>query len=52
MVQLTWADLRDLVWRLADSLNGDVFIRDGNQISDTGLFVDLDAWRFHFFKFE
>lgn len=52
MVQLPWDDLRNRVLRLADALNGDVFFRDGNELSDTGLFVDLDAWRFHFFLFE
>lgn len=52
MVHMTWSDLRERVWRLSDSLNGDVFIRDGNQMADTGLFVDLDAWRFHFLRFE
>ncbi len=52
LIQMTWDDLQNRVWRLSDSLNGDVFIRDGNQLSEAGLFVDLDAWRFHFLMFE
>lgn len=52
MVELAWDDLRTRVWRLSDALNGDVFLRDGNQLRDAGLFVDLDAWRFHFLQFE
>lgn len=52
MVHLGGDDLRGKVWRLADSLNGDGFIRDGNQLCTEGLFVDLDAWRFHLLKFE
>ncbi|MBI4670504.1 MAG: alpha-amylase [Chloroflexi bacterium] len=52
MVQTPWQDLRARVWRLSDLLNGDVFLRDGNQLSEGGLFVDLDAWRFHFLEFE
>ncbi len=52
MVGLTWEALRERVWRLSDALNGDVFLRDGNQLRDAGLFVDLDAWRFHFLRFE
>lgn len=52
MVRVPWQDLRGQVWRLSDSLNGDVFIRDGNQMCEGGLFVDLDAWRFHFLSFE
>lgn len=52
MIRMPWSDLRDRVWRLADSLNGEMFLRDGNQLTDSGLFVDLDAWRFHFLRFE
>ncbi len=52
MVQLIWDDLRERFWRLEDTLNGDVFIRDGTQLRDSGLFVDLDAWRFHFLRFQ
>lgn len=52
MIRMPWDDLGDRMWRLADALNGDVFFRDGNQLNDSGLFVDLDAWRFHFFMFE
>lgn len=52
MIRLTWDELRGKVWRLADALNGDGFIRDGDQLRTAGLFVDLDAWRFHFMKFE
>jgi len=52
MVQALWDDLNGRVWRLADALNGDVFLRDGAQMNQAGLFVDLDAWRFHFLEFE
>lgn len=52
MVQLVWDDLPGRVWRLSDALNGDVFLRDGNQLREHGLFVELDAWRFHFLEFE
>ncbi|HZQ09967.1 MAG TPA: alpha-amylase family glycosyl hydrolase [Anaerolineae bacterium] len=52
MIQLAWDDLRGRIWRLSDTLNGDVFLRDGDQLGEAGLFVDLDAWRFHFLNFE
>lgn len=52
MVELPWRDMDGRVWRLSDVLNGEVFLRDGNQLSSTGLFADLDAWRFHFLEFE
>lgn len=52
MIEIPWDDLRGDIWRLADALNGDVFLRDGTQLRDEGMFVDLDAWRFHFLTFE
>lgn len=52
MVKFGWNDLRDRVWKLSDMLNGEMFLRDGNQLSDSGLYVDLDAYRFHFLRFE
>jgi glycosidase len=52
MVLVPWDDLNGRVWRLADVLNGEVFLRDGTQMHQAGLFVDLDAWRFHFLEFE
>lgn len=52
MVEVPWQDMEGRVWRLSDVLNGEVFLRDGNQLSGAGLFVDLDAWRFHFLEFE
>ncbi|TAH48469.1 MAG: alpha-amylase [Chloroflexota bacterium] len=51
MVQLPWDDLHGNIWRLSDSLNGDVFLRDGERLSASGLFVDLDAWRYHVLAF-
>jgi hypothetical protein len=52
MIRFDWGDLRDRVWRLSDRLNGDLFLRDGNQLADAGMYVDLDAWRFHYLTFE
>lgn len=52
MVQVPWSDMNGRVWRLSDVLNGEVFLRDGGQLNQSGLFVDLDAWRFHFLEFE
>lgn len=51
MIKLPWTDLAGRIWRLDDPLNGDVFVRDGNQLQAEGLYVDLDAWRFHVLNF-
>ena len=47
MVKLTWDVLRGREWRMSDMLNGDVFIRDGSQMRQEGMYVDLDAWGMH-----
>jgi hypothetical protein len=37
--------------RLVDLLSGDVFERDGDEMTDPGLFVDLKPWGYHFLEF-
>ena len=46
-VPLGWADLRGHGWRLTDLLGDAVFERDGDELADPGLFVDLAPWQFH-----
>jgi hypothetical protein len=46
-VPLGWADLRGRGWRLTDLLGDAVFERDGDELADPGLFVDLAPWQFH-----
>jgi hypothetical protein len=38
-------------WQLVDLLSGDVFERDGNEVMDPGLYVDLKPWGYHFLEF-
>jgi hypothetical protein len=38
-------------WRLVDLLSGDSYERDGNEMMEPGLFVDLKPWGYHFFEF-
>jgi len=38
-------------WRLVDLLSGNVFDREGDEMTDPGLFVDLPPWGYHFFEF-
>ncbi len=49
-VQVPWNELRGATWRLDDELSGDVYDRDGNEMRDTGLYVDLAPWRCHVFR--
>ncbi len=46
-IRLPWNDLGDSAWTFADLTGGEDFARDGADLRDNGLFVDLGPWRFH-----
>ena len=46
-VHLPWGDLAGRSWRLEDQLAGDVFERDGDELANEGLFVQLPPWGTH-----
>ncbi|HXX80612.1 MAG TPA: alpha-amylase family glycosyl hydrolase [Thermodesulfovibrionales bacterium] len=48
-VHMPWDEMRGNTWRLSDVLSGQTFDRDGNDMRDSGLHVDLGPWDFHFF---
>jgi hypothetical protein len=50
-VILPWRDLVGNRWQLTDRLNGDVFVRSGDDMQSSGLYVDLPPWQFHFLHF-
>ncbi len=50
-IRLPWNELDGYSWELHDLLNMEVYLRDGRELGETGLFVDLDAWKFHLFAF-
>jgi hypothetical protein len=47
-----WDDLAGRAWRLTDVFRGEVYDRTGEEIREPGLYVDLEAWGFHFLRFE
>ena len=49
-VQVPLDDLRGRAWRLRDALSEDVYDRDGNEMRDEGLYVELAAWKSHVFQ--
>jgi len=51
-VHLTWDELRGRQWRLNDLLSGSSYDRDGNEIRDAGLYVDLKPWECQFFRMD
>jgi hypothetical protein len=50
LVWTPWQDLRGSSWKLADVLSGDVYTRNGDEMVEIGLYVNLSPWRCHFFK--
>jgi glycosidase len=47
-VQLPWEELRGKTWRLVDGLSGETYDRNGDEMRDPGLYVDLKPWNYHF----
>jgi Alpha amylase, catalytic domain len=49
-VHLPWSDLRDGAWRLHDRLSDTVYDHDGVEMSEQGLYVGLEPWKYHLFR--
>ena len=46
-VELPWSDLPGRRWRLSELVGDAEYERDGAELAGEGLFVALDAWRWH-----
>ena len=46
-VHMRWAELVERTWELTDELSGQVFVRDGSEMTRDGLYVQLPPWGFH-----
>jgi hypothetical protein len=51
LVRAPWDDLRGRHWQLTDPTQNSTLLRSGDDLVD-GLFVDLDAWRWHMFRID
>jgi hypothetical protein len=49
-VQVPWDQLRGKTWRLGDVLSGASYDRSGDEMRETGLYVDLGPWQCHLFR--
>ena len=49
-VHLPWDGLRGRMWRLDDAMSGKPYERSGDDMRESGLYVDLTAWGYHFFR--
>ncbi len=45
-------DLRGRAWNLFDALHLTEYDRDGNEIADAGIYIDLLPWQSHIFRFK
>jgi hypothetical protein len=50
LVHVPWDELRGKQWRLIDTLSGAGYERDGDEMRDAGLYVDLGPWQCHLFE--
>ena len=48
-VKVDWKSLVGSAWRLADPLSNAAYDRSGDELSSSGLYVDLGPWGYHFF---
>jgi len=49
-VHVAWDELRARPWRLDEVLSGNTYDRDGNDMRESGLYVDLGPWQSHLFQ--
>jgi hypothetical protein len=49
-VHVPWDELRGKEWRLNDVLSGETYDRNGSEMRDAALYVDLGPWKCHLFQ--
>jgi len=52
MIHKSGLSLGGRTWQLVDVLSGVTYERYGDEMNSSGLFVDLLAWNYHFFRFQ
>ena len=50
VVHVPWDDMRSRQWCLTDVLTGRTYDRNGTELRDAGLYVDLGPWQSHVFR--
>lgn len=50
VVTLPWAGMDRKQWRLVDRMGSAVYERDGGELINRGLYLDMPAWAFHVFE--
>ena len=52
LVRIPWDDVKGKSWQLVDVFSGDVYERNGDEMQEQGLHVDLPGWGYHFLQFK
>jgi hypothetical protein len=50
-VRVPWQEVRTETWHLIDVLSNQGYERDGNEMADSGLYVELQPWSYSFFQY-
>ncbi len=51
-VRLPFPEIKDCTVRLDDLLSSASYTRDGNELLESGLYLDLESWSYHIFRLE
>ena len=51
-VRLPFPEIQNRSVRLEDSLSSAGYTRDGNELLERGLYLDLEPWSYHIFTLE
>jgi len=49
-IHVPWDELRGRQWRLSDTFSGDTYERSGDEMHDSGFYVELGPWKCHLFE--
>ena len=52
VIRMPWEDLRGRTWRLSEQLSDETYDRSGDQMAESGIFVSLAPWKWHFFRLQ
>jgi hypothetical protein len=48
---MPWDDLAGGRWQLDDPFSSDSYVRDGDEMRSSGIYVSLPPWGYHLFAF-
>lgn len=50
VIRMPWEDMRGKAWQFTEHLSVECYQRGGDELAESGLFVSLGPWRWHFFR--